>query len=376
MYRKQQCVTFFSSASDTNAAAGNASSNNNNKSLSHIRTSILTQALMEVHHYGWTDDALAAATMSIQQASTTTNTSGSMSVVGMITVDDLIGFCMNEMNRQLAKDLMEKQQQQHAQTSSPSSSQKNISHYAELNAARGGGGGATLEEGMRTRLEYLVPYLKSGRWHEGMALGVRGPTNALKTRKQLQELVDILVQHTAAAGSDAAQLSTPERMALGAVYVTTELHMLTDTSPGYHDTWAFLSSRMEDWRRLGNGSFVGGSPSHNTAATTGIGGGLLPSNASDALFVTSSVASSLVGGALSLAMNTSQQQQLLQSQQSIFGLPQQVLSALFQSQHSSTNTSNSDWQGKATAPPSNSSTSSKVDGTMPNHYDVPRKDTL
>ena len=39
----------------------NHNSNNSSKDLSDLRTQILKQALMEVHHHGWTNDALAAA---------------------------------------------------------------------------------------------------------------------------------------------------------------------------------------------------------------------------------------------------------------------------------------------------------------------------
>lgn len=39
-------------------------------------------------------------------------------------------------------------------------------------------------------------------------------------------------------------------MSLGGIYAATELHLLTDTSPGYMNTWIFLSSRMNEFKSL------------------------------------------------------------------------------------------------------------------------------
>lgn len=212
-----------------------------------------------------------------------------MSVVGLMTVDDLIAFCMDQWNIQLKEDLLRQKNTMNDDSQSQSAKEKPTID--------------PLQKGIQTRLEYLIPYLQSGRWHEGMALGVRGPSNALQTQQQLQEMVEIIVESSA----EHRGMGTPERMALGAVYVATELHLLSDASPGYQDTWNFLSSRMDDWRGL-----------------TSLGGG--GGKAGDALFVATSVASSLMGGLLSLVTNP--------TKGGIFGLPHEVLTALFQKQQS------------------------------------------
>lgn len=288
-----------------------------------------------------------------------------MSVVGMMTVDDLIGFCMDEMNRQLRLDLLERNLKQERQEASntTTTTTSNQSHYARLNAATTHNNGTDpLEEGIRMRLEYLSPYLKSGRWHEGMALGVRGPSNALQTRQQLQEMIECIVDHS--TNIKTLQYSTPTKMALGAVYVATELHLLSDTSPGYHDTWDFLSSRMDDWRRLT--AMTGDSPDGSVGSSSSG----LPAP-SDALFVVSSVASSLVGGALSLVMNNNSISAATNNKNGMFGLPHEVLAALFQANQSGWGSSSS---GSSSSNGNGTTTStSTMDGTQPNHYDAPKK---
>ena len=305
-------VRFASLDAQTAAESGKKQSEKeSHPSLEAIRTSILQSALEEVHNYGWTEDALAAATTN---KSTTNNQHMSMSVMGMITVDELIGFCMDQWNDQLKEDLQKKQE-----------SFLNESDISD-----------PLEEGLKTRLEYLIPYLESNRWHEGMALGIRGPSNALQTQKQLQQMVDIVVE---SAGR--TELGTPERMALGAVYVATELHLLTDKSPDYEDTWVFLKDRMKGWSQF-----------RSLTSSTGMSSN--SGSLNESLFVASSVASSLVGGLVSLVINPSKGMPLS------FGVPEGVWAALFQNQRS--------WQSN-----SKGRHQSYQYGTRPEDYDVPNK---
>lgn len=293
----------------------------NQSSLEAIRTSILKSALEEVHHYGWSEDALAAATT---KESENNYKHMSMSVMGMVTVDDLIRFCMDQWNEELKKDLQKQKAAMNDET-----------HAEDL-----------LERGLKTRLQYLTPYLESNRWHEGMALGIRGPSNALQTQQQLKEMIDIIVE----AADYGDRLSAPERMALGAVYVATELHLLTDKSPDYRDTWAFLSSRMDDWRRLisfaSTADFSFSPSQSNRDGKSGIG---------DSFFVATSVASSLVGGLVSLVMNPTQ------GIPTSFGLPKGVYEALFRNQQA--NWQQENWQFSSNRP------TDEQDGSHPSHYD-------
>ncbi|XP_072053143.1 uncharacterized protein [Arachis hypogaea] len=50
-----------------------------------------------------------------------------------------------------------------------------------------------------------------------------------------------------AAGDNASDIDWyAKRTVLAGIYSTTEIYMLTDTSPDFHDTWAFLDARVED----------------------------------------------------------------------------------------------------------------------------------
>jgi ubiquinone biosynthesis protein COQ9 len=291
-------------------------------SLLTIRASILQSALDKVHHHGWTDDALAAGTASVREKFNHNNEDNmSLSVVGLITVDDLIAFCMDQWNVKLQQDLEQKRQQAEQQynTVKEANDKATIHHHEDA-----------LEAGIKTRLQYIIPYLQSHKWHEGMALGIRGPSNAFQTQQQLKEMIEIIV----VSAKLPSTLGLTQKMALGAIYVMTELHLLTDTSPDYSDTWAFLSNRMDDWRRL-----MTTLSSSNSAVT------------SDVLFVGSSVASSLLGGLVSLVMQPNQA-----SKVASFGLPDAVWSALFQS---------SPWD----TTPSTASAARK-EGTHPRDYDA------
>ncbi|GKV24710.1 hypothetical protein SLEP1_g34291 [Rubroshorea leprosula] len=50
-----------------------------------------------------------------------------------------------------------------------------------------------------------------------------------------------------AAGDDASDINWyVTRTVLGGIYSTTEIYMLTDRSPDFRDTWAFLDDRVKD----------------------------------------------------------------------------------------------------------------------------------
>ena len=50
-----------------------------------------------------------------------------------------------------------------------------------------------------------------------------------------------------AAGDNASDIDWyAKRTVLAGIYSTTEIYMLTDTSPDFRDTWAFLDARVKD----------------------------------------------------------------------------------------------------------------------------------
>ena len=100
------------------------------------------------------------------------------------------------------------------------------------------------------RLEMVTPYIQSGRWSEGMALGAT-PYNAMSTATNLEEIVNIIEEELMKASSQenntiGRKLNPLERTAIGGVYVITELHLLADTSSQYQDTWTFLNDRVNE----------------------------------------------------------------------------------------------------------------------------------
>jgi ubiquinone biosynthesis protein COQ9 len=76
------------------------------------------------------------------------------------------------------------------------------------------------------------------------------PANAPAALKLLTQLLDTIWY---AAGDTATDRSWyTKRAALASVYLSTELYMLTDYSPGYADTWQQLERRIDDVLWLGS----------------------------------------------------------------------------------------------------------------------------
>lgn len=215
--------SFASSLSnDTTTNTTSDSSNNNDGGSS--RLSVLQSSLPYVHTYGWTEDAISQGVLSSQLPP---------SLAGLVTPQDLVSHFMNQANADLERHLEERRNNNNDSNNSNPSQE--------------------IQYAIRHRLEMVIPYLQSQTWHEGMALGATSNTTA--TANELDELVSIVTRH---ALSNSATLVTPvHRLALGAVYVTTELHLLTDTSPGYAATWEFLAQRLQECAKVAQGDLVG-----------------------------------------------------------------------------------------------------------------------
>jgi len=163
---------------------------------------------------------------------------------------------MNDANERLAKEMLARKEDVKTMTHSQ-----------------------VIEFAIRTRLEMNTPFVRSKRWHEGMALGAM-PLNALETANHLETMVKIIEQ-AMMRSSPNQSLSVLERGAIGAVYITTELHLLSDESEGYRDTWAFLNKRVRELELAAQSNFSA-----------------IPS--SDMLVAGAAVASSLAGAVISL----------------------------------------------------------------------------
>lgn len=191
-------------------------------------------ALNQVPQHGWTQDAITAAVLE--------NPKMTISMSGMLTPSELVHWLMDDFNRQLRDD-------------------PEMSEWSTF-------------EKIKWRLEQVGPLAKSGQWQKGMALGLTTP---LTTRSQLHEFIELV----APPGRSMMYHTT-----LGGIFVASELHFLTDSSPGYELTWKFLEARLEE---LDQGRFVN----------------LSGEGASLPLAATSAVASSLFEGLSSLILPSS-----------------------------------------------------------------------
>jgi len=226
-----------------------------------------------VHAHGWTERAIAEGVI-------TSNLPPSY--IGLIAnkQSEIIHHFMNDCNQKLSKAFQEKNIES-----------ENLSHSQ------------VIEWGIKTRLGMNLPFVRSKRWHEGMALGAM-PFNALETANHLENMVRIIedgmkrcsVQDPKHPSGHTTSFGSLERGAIGAVYVATELHLLSDGSVDYQDTWSFLRKRVQDME---------------LAAVHG--SNLLPFPSSDIFVAGAAVASSLGGAVLSLVVPSVASQCGLQS---------------------------------------------------------------
>ncbi|KAG5101542.1 hypothetical protein JHK84_046511 [Glycine max] len=94
---------------------------------------------------------------------------------------------------------------------------------------------------IRFRLEMQAPYIST--WPQALSIQAQ-PVNVPTSFKQRAVLVDEIWH---AAGDNASDIDWyAKRTVLGGIYSTTEIYMLTDSSPDFRDTWAFLDARVKD----------------------------------------------------------------------------------------------------------------------------------
>lgn len=186
--------------------------------------------------HGWTQDAITAAAAKLQL---------SLATAGLLSVEELVSKSMEYWNQALENQLSSLQEQDAINDN------------------------ARIVQAFRWRLECVQDLIRANRWHEGMAVGAQ---QASTTTTQIADIVDITLRHCS------NDYSMAERIALGAVYVATEFHMLSDTSEGFGDTWMFLEKLVLDWDRLRSISKS------------------VPFASSDALWTASQVGSAIFGG--------------------------------------------------------------------------------
>jgi rpsU-divergently transcribed protein len=204
-----------------------------NSSLDGARATILKTALEQVHQHGWTEEAISASVVSSNLP---------LSMIGMVTPSDIIAHFMDDCQERLQHDLDTMYTEKWNDETTPLSDR--------------------LVTSLRLRLQYVVPFAKSNRWHEGMALGAT--TNTTMTATQLDRMVQSIAD-AIVVGTDHAPLGVMERAAIGVLYVSTELHLLADDSEAYEATWNFLKSRAGEMQVLAQSANLHGMVSGDTA---------------------------------------------------------------------------------------------------------------
>lgn len=94
---------------------------------------------------------------------------------------------------------------------------------------------------IQCRLERQAPLIS--RWAQALSIQAK-PANVPTSFKQRAVLVDDIWHAVGDHSSDVDWYA--KRGILAAVYAATELYMLTDSSPGFRDTWSFLQRRVKD----------------------------------------------------------------------------------------------------------------------------------
>ncbi len=247
----------------TQIKGGNGNHGNNNSNHNHnmiqFKERLAKGALKQVAKHGWTQAAITAAAVE--------DTKLSISMSGMLSPTELLHWFMDDMNRQLRLRRNERMNDTTASSATASS----------------------VFDAVQWRLQQVIPLVESGQWHKGMAMGLSTP---LTTRAQLHEFIEIV---------SPPDSSIEYQTALGAIFVATELHLLTDSSTNYQDTWSFLERRLDELEKHKD------NPSLLLASISPLSS-MLSNNKIDStipLVAGMAVASSLVEGVMSLVMPNS-----------------------------------------------------------------------
>jgi ubiquinone biosynthesis protein COQ9 len=186
----------------------------------HLQQELLHEATNHIKQHGWSRAALLQAAKDLQL---------SPSAAGMFPrgASHLVEHVIQSNNAALAAQLQEPQvQQQLAALPLPQ----------RISAA------------VRRRLEMNTPYMDS--WPQAISV-LAQPRNSPEALRLLLQLLDEIWYSAGGDTSTDASWYT-KRASLAAVYMSTELYMLTDYSPGYADTWQQLERRMQDALWLGS----------------------------------------------------------------------------------------------------------------------------
>ncbi|XP_047332044.1 ubiquinone biosynthesis protein COQ9-A, mitochondrial [Impatiens glandulifera] len=171
---------------------------------------VLSASLRHVHRFGWTEAALVAGA---REAGL------SPSIIGSLPRKEaaLVEFFMDECLQKLIDTI---------------DSDKEIKNLIPSER---------ISKLVRIRLEMQAPFIS--KWPQALSIQAQ-PQNLPSSFKQRAMLADEIWH---AAGDDSNDIDWyAKRTVLGTIYSSTEVYMLTDNSPDFRDTWAFLDGRVKD----------------------------------------------------------------------------------------------------------------------------------
>lgn len=181
------------------------------------RQKVLRSSLPFVHQHGWTSNALVAGA---EQEGLPGIAHGMFPRGGA----ELVFFFYQECNQRLVEH-MKKQTE-------------NVDGKPKT--------GIFIQDSVETRLRMIIPYMN--KWPQAMAIKAM-PQNAVDSLKNLSTLVDDIWFYAGDKSTDFNWYT--KRASLAAVYKSTEVYMLQDSSEDYQDSWEFLDRRLEDLTTIG-----------------------------------------------------------------------------------------------------------------------------
>ncbi|XP_024980554.1 ubiquinone biosynthesis protein COQ9, mitochondrial [Cynara cardunculus var. scolymus] len=201
----------FHHRSDTGAAAGASRRTTPRANYEEEQARVLAASLHHVIRLGWTEPAMIAGARDVGV---------SPSIVGAIPRKEgaLVEYFMDECLQKLI-DAIDSGELQ-LQDLVPSE------RIAKL---------------VKARLLMQAPYIS--KWPQALSIQAQ-PSNFPTSFKQRAMLVDEF-WHASSDEGDGVDWYV-KRTVLGGIYSTTEIYMLTDNSPDFHDSWIFLNGRVRD----------------------------------------------------------------------------------------------------------------------------------
>ncbi|GJP47178.1 hypothetical protein CLOM_g6402 [Closterium sp. NIES-68] len=217
-------------SSDTGSSSSSSSSGGEDGDS--VKAAVLQAALTHVSALGWSSAALIAGAR---------DRGLSPSVLGMLPRGEahLVEFFMDRCRKQFEAEFPHTPIA--VATAAPGSSSgpgqgHPLSYEAEDSLALQ----SRMAAAIRTRLNIQAPYTST--WHQALAIQAR-PSNACHALRQRRQLAASMWSAVGVRCSDAQLLAY--RVLLGSAYAAAEVHMLTDFSPDFHDTWRFVDREMQ-----------------------------------------------------------------------------------------------------------------------------------